>query len=87
VDGDNRKSIVGSPHMVFAVAHLLPVRLLVRLRRLMRHDQLLLAFLAVLVGGLTGGGTIVIRTTIALFHLLAYGSGDVRLLDNQGEVA
>ncbi len=34
VDGDNRKSIVGSPHMVFAVARLLPVRLLDRLRRL-----------------------------------------------------
>jgi hypothetical protein len=87
VDGDNRKSIVGSLHMVFAVARLLPVRLLVRLRRLMRHDQLLLAFLTVLVGGLTEGGTIVIRTTIALFHLLAYGSGDIRLRDKQGEVA
>jgi CIC family chloride channel protein len=65
----------------------LPARLLIRLRRLMRHDQLLLALLAVLAGGLAACGDIAFRTAIAAFQFLTYGSGDVRLLDRLSELA
>jgi len=42
----------------------LPTRLLIRLRRLMRHDKLLLALLAVLAGGMAACGDIAFRTAI-----------------------
>jgi hypothetical protein len=63
----------------------LPARLLIRLRRLMRHDQLLLAPLAVLAGGMAACGDIAFRTAIAVFQFLTYGSGDVRLLNRLRE--
>jgi CIC family chloride channel protein len=64
-----------------------PARLLIHLRRLMRHDPLLLALLAVLVGGMAAGGAIVFRTAISAFQFLAYGSGDVRVLDRLEQLA
>jgi hypothetical protein len=63
-----------------AATRRLPTRLLIGLRRLMRHDQLLLALLAVLAGAMAAGA-VAFRTAISAFQFLAYGSGDVRLLD------
>lgn len=47
-----------------------PSKLLMRFRRLILNDQLVLGILAVLVGSLTGGGVIVFRETIDIFQQL-----------------
>lgn len=53
----------------------------------MRHDQLLLALLAVLAGGMAACGDIAFRTAIAVVQFVAYGSGDVRLLHSLRDLA
>lgn len=85
--GDSRKTIAGGPHPAIDAARRAPVRLLVRLRRLMRHDQLLLAVLAVLVGGVAAGAAIVFRTAISIFQSLAYGTGGLQILDRLEQLA
>jgi CIC family chloride channel protein len=56
-------------------------RLLTRLRRVVKNDQLILSVLAVLVGAIAGGGTILLREGIALFELLAFGPGSADMLE------
>jgi len=51
-------------------------RLLMRLRKIIGNDQLVLSALAVLVGAGTGGGVILFRETIGFFQKLAFGSDD-----------
>jgi chloride channel protein, CIC family len=56
-----------------------PSRLLMRLRKVVRNDQLILSILAVGVGIAGGGAVIVFREGIDLIQSLAFGSGDARL--------
>ncbi len=49
-------------------------RLLKWSRRLLRNDLLLLAFLAVVAGGLAGGAVVLFREAIAGIQMLAFGS-------------
>ncbi|HEV7369550.1 chloride channel protein [Arenibaculum sp.] len=56
------------------------LRLFVRLRRLLRNDQLLLAVLALLLGGAAGLGALVFRALISSFQWLVYGDGGERWL-------
>jgi len=48
-------------------------RILLRLRKVIRNDQLILAVLALLVGGLIGGLIIVFRQLIGVFQIIFYG--------------
>ncbi len=52
---------------------------LMRLRRIVRNDQLILGMLAVLVGLGAGGCIIVFRESISLIQTVFYGSGTERL--------
>ncbi len=54
---------------------LTPSRMLMRLRRLVRNDQLILSILAVAVGAAAGGGTILLREGISLIQGLSFGGG------------
>lgn len=56
-----------------------PSRVLMRLRRLLRNDQLVLGLLALAVGALAGGAVIAFREGISLVQLLFFGSGSERL--------
>ncbi|MGQ9366782.1 chloride channel protein [Azospirillum sp. ST 5-10] len=56
---------------------LLP-RLLIRLRRVVHNDRIVLMVLALVVGGLAGGAAILFRETIALTQGLFYGWTDER---------
>lgn len=53
-----------------------------RLRRVIRNDQLILAILAVVVGGCAAGGIILFREGISLVQALFYGTGNVRLVEH-----
>lgn len=50
-----------------------------RMRRIVKSEQLVLAILALLVGALAGGGTILFRDGILLVQKLIYGTGDEAL--------
>ena len=58
-----------------------------RLRRLVRNDQLILSVLALVVGAAAGGAVIVFREAIALVQLGFYGSGAERLSLHVQELA
>ena len=50
-----------------------------RLRRLVRNDQLILSVLALVVGAAAGGAVIAFREAIAFVQMGFYGSGAERL--------
>jgi CIC family chloride channel protein len=56
-----------------------PARLLGFLRRILRNDHLILAALALVVGAISGGATVLFIEGIAFFQTLIYGSGTERL--------
>lgn len=56
-----------------------PSQILLRFRRLVRNDQLVLGGLALVVGLTVGFGVILFRDAIDLVQLLYYGSGDEHL--------
>ncbi len=49
-------------------------RVMMRLRRVIRNDQLILAILALAVGAATGGGVVLFREGIGLVQTVFYGS-------------
>ncbi|GAB6052181.1 chloride channel protein [Magnetospira thiophila] len=51
------------------------------MRLLLRNDQLLLALLAVMVGGLVGGAVVLFRESIGWFQILGFGSDTEYLAD------
>lgn len=53
-----------------------------RARRILRNDQLVLAILAVIVGGCSAGGIILFREAISLVQALFYGTGSPRLVEH-----
>jgi CIC family chloride channel protein len=55
-------------------------RLLIRIRRFIKNDQLILSVLAIFVGAATGGGVIVIRELIDFIQGLLYGGTSVNLI-------
>ncbi len=57
-------------------------RVLMRVRRVFRNDQLVLAVLAVFVGACSGGAVIVFREGISLVQSIFYGSGSERLSEH-----
>ena len=57
-----------------------PSRILMRLRRIIRNDQLILSVLAVVVGALAGGGTILIREGIDLVQGVFLGGKSEALI-------
>lgn len=56
-----------------------PSKLLLRVRRIVRNDQLVLGVLALVVGVAVGGGVIAFRELIRVVQTLYYGAGDERL--------
>ncbi|MET4733371.1 CIC family chloride channel protein [Thalassospira sp. MBR-102] len=54
-------------------------QLLSQLRRLVKSEQLVLSILALVVGAMAGGGTIVFREGLLFFQALVYGTGDEAL--------
>ena len=54
-------------------------RVLLRLRRLVRNDQLILSVLALVVGAAVGGAVIAFREAVALVQGVFYGSDAERL--------
>lgn len=56
-----------------------PSRLLLRVRRIVRNDQLVLGVLALVVGVAVGFGVVVFRELIRLVQTLYYGDGSERL--------
>src|SRR5688500_14713674 len=46
-----------------------------------------MALLAVLTGAMAAAGAVAFRSATSAFQFLAYGSGDVRVLDRLGELA
>lgn len=53
-----------------------------RARRIIRNDQLILAILAVVVGGCSAGGIILFREGISLVQAVFYGTGSERLVEH-----
>lgn len=53
-----------------------------RARRIIRNDQLILAILAVVVGGCSAGGIILFREAISLVQAVFYGTGSERLVEH-----
>ncbi len=56
-----------------------PSRVLMRLRRVVRNDQLILSLLALVVGAAAGGAGILFREGIGIVQTLFFGSGAERL--------
>ncbi|MDP6429846.1 MAG: chloride channel protein [Rhodospirillales bacterium] len=63
-----------------------PSRILMRMRRLVRNDQLILAVLAVVVGALAGLGTVVLRQGIVLVQSISFGTGAENLISYVGQL-
>lgn len=57
-------------------------RVLMRARRTIRNDQLILAILAITVGGLSAGAIILFREAIALVQGVFYGTTSPRLVEH-----
>lgn len=57
-----------------------------RMRRLVRNDQLILAVLAVAVGALAGLGTVVFRQGIVLVQSISFGTGTENLISYVGQL-
>ncbi len=64
------------------VGHFTISRVLMRVRRVVRNDQLILAVLAVLVGACSGGAIILFREGISEVQSIFYGNGTDRLSDH-----
>lgn len=62
--------------------HFVVSRVLMRIRRIVRNDQLILAVLAVVVGACSGGAIILFREGISVVQTVFYGSGTERLSDH-----
>jgi CIC family chloride channel protein len=60
--------------------HSLALRSLVFVRRFLRNDLLVLAGVAVIVGGIAGCGAVALREGISLTQALFYGEGSERIL-------
>ncbi len=54
-------------------------RVMMRLRRVIRNDQLILAILALVVGAAAGGGVVLFREGIGLVQTVFYGSATNQL--------
>lgn len=61
-------------------------RLLMRLRKVLGNDQLIVSILALVVGAAGGGAVILFREGIVLVQTLAYGSGTDLLYEHAGRL-
>lgn len=64
------------------VGHVTLSKVMMRVRRIVRNDQLILAVLAVFVGACSGGAIILFREGISGVQTLFYGNGTERLADH-----
>jgi len=62
-------------------------RMLLRLRKIIRNDQLILAVLALAAGALVGGSVIVFRLLIGLFQTVFFGDGTELLVTHLAQLS
>jgi len=62
-------------------------RMLLRLRKIIRNDQLILAVLALAAGALVGGSVIVFRLLIGLFQTVFFGGGTELLVTHLAQLS